>query len=121
MEYLTSDGKKEYPKDMDEVVRDCDIFLCPARLGGGMKLRMMDGFRNGLPVLAHAVSARGYREFERMGMMWEFETAEKFGKELHEVIGQILQDKLSKIAIAEEAYRLFSFKNSVERIKNMFG
>ena len=107
------------PKDMDAIVRDCDIFLCPARLGGGMKLRMMDGFRNGLPVLAHAVSARGYREFERKGMMWEFETAEEFGRELHEVVGLIQQAKLNRMIIADEAYRLFSFESSVKRIKNI--
>lgn len=108
------------PKDMDEVVRDCDIFLCPARLGGGMKLRMMDGFRNGLPVLAYAVSARGYREFERMGMMWEFETAEEFGRQLHEVIGQINQGNLEKEIIMDAACRRFAFDCSVVRMEKIF-
>lgn len=56
---------KANPQDIDSIVSQCDIFLCPARLGGGMKLRVMDGLRNGLPVLAHEVSARGYRDFEK--------------------------------------------------------
>ena len=74
------------PKDIDAIVRDCDIFLCPARLGGGMKLRMMDGFRNGLPVLAHAVSARGYRQFEKDGVMAEFSTSTQFTSELSDMM-----------------------------------
>ena len=83
------------PKDMDSIVQDCDIFLCPARLGGGMKLRVMDGFRNGLPVLAHTVSARGYRNFEKCGMMWEFGTAEEFLKNLQSLIQVIFDDLIN--------------------------
>lgn len=107
------------PKDMDEVVRDCDIFLCPARLGGGMKLRMMDGFRNGLPVLAHAVSARGYRKFERKGMMWEFKTAEEFGKELNEVFDGIQHGEITKNDIMQESSRYFNFENMVDKTKQI--
>lgn len=107
------------PEDMNAVVRDCDIFLCPARLGGGMKLRVMDGFRNGLPVIAHQVSARGYREFEKLGMMWEFETAEVFGECLGKVVEVILTNKITRESIANEACRMFDFKQAVDRIKNI--
>lgn len=105
------------PDDIDKVVGDCDIFLCPARLGGGMKLRVMDGFRNGLPVLAHAVSARGYREFERNGMMWEFETAEEFARALTTVVKNIWQDKIIRHEIINEASVKFSFECSVKRMR----
>ena len=105
------------PKDMDAVVSDCDIFLCPARLGGGMKLRVMDGFRNGLPVLAHRVSARGYREFEKLGMMWEFETAEEFGPCLEKLQQCIKQGRMDKRQVINEACRVFGFRHAVERIK----
>ena len=107
------------PEDMDAVVRDCDIFLCPARLGGGMKLRVMDGFRNGLPVLAHRVSARGYREFEKLGMMWEFETAEEFGNCLGKVVEGVLTGRITRESVANEACRMFDFKQAVDRIKNI--
>lgn len=108
------------PKDMDEVVRDCDIFLCPARLGGGMKLRMMDGFRNGLPVLAHAVSARGYREFERMGMMWEFETAEEFSNVLNGICIRIFDGQMNREAIMKFSQKLFSFTEKVLEFSKLF-
>ena len=105
------------PKDMDSIVQDCDIFLCPARLGGGMKLRVMDGFRNGLPVLAHTVSARGYRNFEKSGMMWEFGTAEEFLKNLQLLIQDIKQEKITREMIKNEACRMFAFGQAVERMK----
>lgn len=106
------------PEDMDAVVRDCDIFLCPARLGGGMKLRVMDGFRNGLPVIAHRVSARGYREFERLGMMWEFETAEEFEACLGKVFEGIQERTILREKIMYEACRMFAFEQAVSRMKN---
>lgn len=105
------------PKDMDSIVQDCDIFLCPARLGGGMKLRVMDGFRNGLPVLAHTVSARGYRNFEKCGMMWEFGTAEEFLKNLQSLIQDIIEEKITREMIMNEACRMFAFGQAVERMK----
>lgn len=106
------------PEDMDAVVRDCDIFLCPARLGGGMKLRVMDGFRNGLPVIAHRVSARGYREFEKLGMMWEFETAEEFGECLGMLLKGIQKRAILREKIMYEACRMFAFEQAVSRMKN---
>ena len=107
------------PKDMDSIVQDCDIFLCPARLGGGMKLRVMDGFRNGLPVLAHTVSARGYRNFEKCGMMWEFGTAEEFLKSLTSILNNISSNCLKKNLIVSYSYNCFSFCQSVKRFVSL--
>ena len=108
------------PKDIDAIVRDCDIFLCPARLGGGMKLRMMDGFRNGLPVLAHAVSARGYRQFEKDGVMAEFSTSTQFTSELSDMIVKITNGDITKQKIMEKSKDCFSFINVLNRMKNVF-
>ena len=108
------------PKDIDAIVRDCDIFLCPARLGGGMKLRMMDGFRNGLPVLAHAVSARGYRQFEKDGVMAEFSTSTQFTSELSDMIVKITNGDITKQKIMEKSKDCFSFINVLNRMKKVF-
>ena len=108
------------PKDMDSIVQDCDIFLCPARLGGGMKLRVMDGFRNGLPVLTHAVSARGYRQFEKEGMMAEFTTSTQYSSELSEMILKITNGDISKQNIIDKSLDSFSFINVLNRMKKYF-
>ena len=51
------------PVVMDDITQSASIFLCPTNVGGGLKLRVMDGLRQGLPVLVHKVSARGYNKF----------------------------------------------------------
>ena len=107
------------PKDIDAIVRDCDIFLCPARLGGGMKLRVMDGFRNGLPVLAHAVSARGYRQFEKDGVMAEFTSSDQFKTELSEMLEKITNGEITKQGIIEKSLDCFSFTNILKRMKKV--
>ena len=107
------------PKDIDAIVRDCDIFLCPARLGGGMKLRMMDGFRNGLPVLAHAVSARGYRQFEKDGVMAEFTSSNQFKTELSEILEKITNGEITKQCIIEKSLDCFSFTNILKRMEKV--
>ena len=108
------------PKDMDSIVQDCDIFLCPARLGGGMKLRVMDGFRNGLPVLTHAVSARGYRQFKKEGMMAEFTTSAQFSSELSDMIVKITNGDITKQNIMEKSLDNFSFISVLNRMKKIF-
>ena len=48
------------PLEILPVVQKGRIYLCPTCIGGGLKLRAMDGLKCGLPVLVHEVSARGY-------------------------------------------------------------
>ena len=52
------------PVKIEDVIDRSKIFLCPTNVGGGIKLRVMDGFKRGLPVLAHKVSARGYESLK---------------------------------------------------------
>lgn len=104
------------PKDMDAVVSNCDIFLCPARLGGGIKLRVLDGFRNGLPVLAHSVSARGYRTFEREGVMAEFKSNWQFAESLYKMSEAVKNGHVTRKNVLDVADRIFSFEAAVQRV-----
>lgn len=105
------------PRDMDAVLRDCDIFLCPTRLGGGMKLRVMDGLRNGLPVIAHKVSARGYSDFCETGCLEAFEDKEGFETILIRLIGDIKYSRIKKEYIVERTIEKLSFETAVEKLK----
>ena len=60
------------PKDMSDIIRMADIYICPTRLGGGLKLRIMDGLRLGLPIITHSCSARGYDVFKNTGFFYSF-------------------------------------------------
>lgn len=93
------------------------IYWCPMDLGGGIKLRLMDGLRNGMPVITHKVSARGYDMF--LGKPYfsvyndnsEFiDTFAKFSanKELNYSIRQSIQN---------DYYKFFSFSSGVARLE----
>jgi len=109
---------KANPQNIDEIVSKCDIFLCPARLGGGMKLRVMDGLRNGLPVLAHEVSARGYSNFEKEGILYRFSNKMEFSNKLIQIIALLHEGKLSRQDIMVVANDNFSFDTAVRKIKS---
>lgn len=108
------------PKDILSVVGDCDIFLCPARLGGGMKLRIIDGLRCGLPVVTHSVSARGYSEFSDRGMLFSFDTPQQFADRVRQCVAAIKEESLSKYTIVETANELLSFEKGVQRLQQIF-
>lgn len=106
------------PKNILEIVSRGDIFLCPTRLGGGMKLRVMDGLRCGLPVIAHEVSARGYSEFVRHGYLKAFSSAETFAPVLADTLAAIHQGTLRRSDIATAAQRSFGFDSAVNRLRD---
>lgn len=108
----------ENPENILYIVGQCDIFVCPTRLGGGMKLRIIDGLRCGLPVIAHKVSARGYTHFMKNGIVRQFESPEEFKVCLEETLSDIKSKRLDMHKIKSEADIFFSFNTALERIKN---
>lgn len=104
------------PKDILSVVAECDIFVCPTRLGGGMKLRVMDGLRCGLPVISHDISARGYSRFFGTGYFEHFSTPEEFGKALRSITERINSGEISRREIVDKAAHELDFEGAVERL-----
>lgn len=107
------------PEDIDSIVRDCDIFLCPTRLGGGMKLRVMDGLRNGLPILSHSISARGYRTFMREGVMEEFTNKMQFSECLNSIITDIKKGNITREKVIDVANQTFSFDMALQKLGDL--
>ena len=108
------------PTNIKDIVEDCDIFICPTRLGGGIKLRVMDGLKSGLPVIAHKVSARGYSMFAEKGMLWSFVDKEGFKDGLKQIITNIANGDIKKKQIKEYAYQQFAFDEKVKLLKTIF-
>ena len=108
------------PTNIKDIVEDCDIFICPTRLGGGIKLRVMDGLKAGLPVIAHKVSARGYSMFAEKGMLWSFENQEGFKDSLNQIVTNIVNGDIKKKLIKEYAYQQFAFDEKVKLLKTIF-
>lgn len=82
-----------------------------------MKLRVMDGLRNGLPVIAHQVSARGYSAFCETGCLEAFEDKEDFEKVLIKLIEDIKSSRINKEDIVAHTIEELSFETAVVNLK----
>lgn len=107
----------ENPENILDIVGQCDIFVCPTRLGGGMKLRIIDGLRCGLPVIAHKVSARGYTHFMKTGIVRQFERPEEFKNCLEKTLTDIKSERMDRYKIKGEAENFFCFDSAMNRVR----
>lgn len=101
------------PEDIDAIVRGSDYYICPTALGSGMKLRIMDGLKNGLCVLTHERSARGYEEMIRRGVVYEYHDTNSFLTSLKAMVNS----KKDHRTIIETYYGWFSLESGINRLK----
>lgn len=107
------------PEDINKIITTGKIFLCPTNVGGGLKLRLMDGLRNGLPILVHQVSARGYESFYNYPFFQIYNNKESFIKGLRNLI-ELTENKQNYQYEICRIYRSnFSFESGCLRIKDM--
>jgi len=87
-------------------------YICATALGGGLKLRVMDGLSAGLPVICHEVSARGYEAFAQKGLLLVYNDRDSFQKQL-----EILKTKSFDKKLTVDLYeQLFSFEEGKQRL-----
>ena len=108
---------KPNPQNMMEVIDKADIYLCPTRLGGGLKLRVMDGLRLGIPVIAHTISARGYESLMDSDCLSVFSNHEEFAAVLHNIISKIQDGSISRHLIRQQYSDVFSYAAGVRKLK----
>ena len=106
------------PKDMTEVISCGDIYICPTRVGGGIKLRVMDGLKLGLPVITHACSARGYDAFYGTDYFKSFDIQEEFKQSLDDLISKI--GTINKRDVIECYKDGFSYEAGLARMRKEF-
>lgn len=102
------------PADMTEVLRRAKYYVCPVDCGGGIKLRVMDGLRQGLPVLVHKVSARGYEAFQGISL-FAYEDRDSFRTALQ----ALLECPGSQDTRRQLYLRHFSFDAGVARLRKI--
>ena len=103
------------PADMNEIVSQADIYLCATRTGGGLKLRIMDGLKNGLPVITHFCSARGFEIFENEVFFKIYGTPLEFKKSVLE----LMRLNNNKKEIQNIYKKHFSYEAGVNRLKKI--
>ena len=107
------------PDDMNAVLCSADAYICPTRLGGGLKLRVMDGLRLGLPVLTHSCSARGYDLFSDSGYFLVFENPKEFKTQIELLYRIISQKDFKKECVWDKYCSIFSFEAGLNRLTDI--
>lgn len=104
------------PRDMKPIVQNAIAYICPTRLGSGIKIRIKDALRNGIPVLAHEVSARGYSDFVKAGLMMTYNDKNSFKYGLLKILNF---SNVERREIYELFCDKFSFEKACQRISLM--
>lgn len=101
------------PEDIGAVIRQADIYICPINTGSGVKLRVMDGLKLGIPVLGHRIAANGYEAIKDDGFFFEYYDEDSFEKSL-DAISKL---KYKRQDVYNTFYRYFSFQAGKERLR----
>lgn len=102
------------PPDMSVVLDRARYYICPVDCGGGVKLRVMDGLRTGMPALVHRVSARGYESLEGLSV-FAYDSPGSFVEALRSMLASPETPEAR-----QAAYRArFSFESGVERMRKI--
>lgn len=83
------------PEDISSIVSQSSVFMCPTNVGGGIKLRIIDGLKLGMPIITHKVSARGYDCFWGEPWFLVYDSKETFLESLEKV--SMLKNSTSNI------------------------
>jgi hypothetical protein len=103
------------PKDIIDIIGRGRIYICPLNTGGGIKLRIRDALRLGMPVVAHAVSANGYECMIEKGYLKKYSN----GKELMDAVGYFMRnnDLANEIVVAYDLN--FGYNSGLKRVKSI--
>jgi len=105
------------PKDIRKIIAGADIYICPTRLGGGLKLRIMDALALGLPSIIQEKSYRGYEKIGESAYVSKFSNEVDFFPVFDELLLSVNNSSSFKEYISNEYLKEFSFDAGVTRLK----
>jgi len=103
------------PDDILAVIRKGAYYICPLFTGSGLKLRIMDGLRLGLPVLAHKVSCHGYETILQDGFMFKYSDLDTFETGIRD----LLSLKFNHKQVQESFFSHFSYDAGEQRLREI--
>jgi len=109
----------ESPIDIMAEVQKASIYICTTDIGGGLKLRVMDGLKSGLPVLVHKVSSRGYDSFFDKPYFQVYYNKETFENGLREIINYMNNTNDFSYTINNDYYKYFGYNSGTERMQHV--
>ena len=105
------------PKNIRKIIAEADIYICPTRLGGGLKLRIMDALALGLPSIIQERSYRGYEKIGESEYVTKFSNEVDFFSEFDKLLLIINKNNTYKDYVINEYLKEFSFSSGVTRLK----
>lgn len=103
------------PTDMQPILDNAGIYICPTDMGSGMKFRVLDGLKNGMPVICHDKSIYGYESLVDKNIVYPYHDTDSFIEALTKV--KKIKKGYSEILAAYEDQ--FSLESGTSRIKKI--
>ena len=103
------------PDDIDAVIKRASVYISPIYAGSGIKLRVMDGLRRGMPILCHDVSALGYENIIKAGYMFTYRDPKTF----KESIEKLLHTNVNPNDVYAKYQEYFSLNAGIARLKSI--
>ncbi len=103
------------PTDIATIVQQGNYYVCPIYAGSGLKLRIWDGLKQGLPIICHRVSTAGYEGIMEKGCLFAYNDETTFSTSLRQMVTADLSP--------EKVYRAykdtFSVETGIERLHDI--
>lgn len=103
------------PDDINSLVEKADYYICPINAGSGMKLRVMDALRNGIPVICHEVSTAGYEHILRSNGMFCYHDKASFA----EALSTMIATSISPADVYQTYKDTFSLEAGTEKLRTI--
>lgn len=103
------------PDDIGAVVQKADYYICPIHAGSGLKLRIYDGLKQGLPVLCHDVSAAGYEALADGGCLFSYHDENTF---IH-ALQKIQTTKVPPQSVYQIFRETFSLETGIAKLERL--
>lgn len=105
------------PENIFDTIKNSGIFYCPTSIGSGLKLRLMDGLKLGMPILTHSKSSKGYESFFNKYYFKVYDSKETFMTNLNSLYKLLINNKIDRSEIQNDYYKYFGFESGVSRLK----
>lgn len=103
------------PADMNDVITRGDVYICPANTGSGVKFRIMDGLKAGLPVITHEYSVHGFEPLLSKPYFRSFSTVDGF----RETVKELSEMENMSSDIWSDYSDLYAFDTGLKVIKSV--
>lgn len=103
------------PEKVVHVVHLANYYVCPIYSGSGLKLRLFDGLRLGLPVLCHEVAANGYEKVKESGFLFTYHDEASFSEALQKLSSASIDPE----KVFQSFQDTFSLSNGIKRLQNI--